>query len=774
MESTDVRNERSGLQELLEARTSDLEKTKMELRDARAQTETCDKLIATLEKDRADLRTNLDKEETAKKVMAELASKRLVLLDEQEDEVEGLRCYIRNMEVEREHMTEDIVGLQQARDTMLERTSEVVDQMTRGQDDTVEPARVSIHDEVDRDTVQQDRCHVERENEELKARLASLLGDHEKLAIAEASLRSEHEDCCVLMAARQVDHNALDNENKRLREQLEKATHDLVEAMADSERSKAATRSFLHDQSRELRDLSYQWFESETLSAKLQLAIDQVDLNKTIPWYEVSDLEKAFCEMGKHNVLLFKATERLNYQSRQELCKYWPRRYAPLEIEHKQEAEAVKQLSFEEQEERLERLYGCHIQEMRRKHRAFAMNIRTKLAAELDSHTHKCTLCIASVRNVTEREIDRLDVEHSAHIDNIRAMYSWVMKPGADQSRKLEAAPEIEIANPKYDHQFEIERMERESAYALDSLKAKHDEFTRRMQHEHETEITQLNAHHNELHEKHDSLVDHLNESHLQELNKLNADMQAKLTDAFEHTRHDREYIAQIDVLDGKILEQQEAIQFDAQGIREDANLITELRLRLADFEDKMTEQGAELKRQKDSAHEHLGSFLDVHSELITTQWAVTQLEKDLKKVEADLEKAHATTTEKNTIINEQRSQHHRINHYLTTTNSSLRRKHAALVASSSANELVLSNSHAQEEEDLKKEHEAGVALLRKAIDKMERLGVEVSDVEGELAGARDEVGFWKRLFEDMEGEVGRLKEEKKGEEGNWGVEALD
>ena len=56
----------------------------------------------------------------------------------------------------------------------------------------------------------------------------------------------------------------------------------------------------------------------------------------------------------------------------------------------------------------------------------------------------------------------------------------------------------------------------------------------------------------------------------------------------------------------------------------------------------------------------------------------------------------------------------------------------------------------------------------------MERLRVEVSDVQGELAGARDEVGFWKRLFEDMDEEVGRLKEEKKREEGNWGVEALD
>lgn len=221
-------------------------------------------------------------------------------------------------------------------------------------------------------------------------------------------------------------------------------------------------------------------------------------------------------------------------------------------------------------------------------------------------------------------------------------------------------------------------------------------------------------------------------------------------------------------------MKQYETIQFDAQGIREDAEMIAGLRAQLTEFEDKMTEQGAELKRQQDSAHEHLGSFLDLHSELITTQWAVTQLETDLKKAEADLEKAHAITTEKDTVIKEQRSQHHRINHYLTTTNSNLRKKHAALVASSSANELVLSASHSQEKEDLKKEHEAGVALMRKAIDKMERLRVEVSDVEGELAGARDEVGFWKRLFEDMEGEVGRLKEEKETEEDDWGVEALD
>ena len=64
--------------------------------------------------------------------------------------------------------------------------------------------------------------------------------------------------------------------------------------------------------------------------------------------------------------------------------------------------------------------------------------------------------------------------------------------------------------------------------------------------------------------------------------------------------------------------------------------------------------------------------------------------------------------------------------------------------------------------------------MLRKATDKMERLRVEVRDVEGELAGARDEVGFWKRLFEEMEGEVERLKKEEKKEEGDWGVEALD
>ena len=106
MEATDVRNEMSGLQELLEARTSDLEKTKVELHDARAQIDTCDKLVATQEKDRAELRTSLDREEAAKKAVTELANSSLDSLNEQEDENEKLRDTLQNMEVEREQMTE--------------------------------------------------------------------------------------------------------------------------------------------------------------------------------------------------------------------------------------------------------------------------------------------------------------------------------------------------------------------------------------------------------------------------------------------------------------------------------------------------------------------------------------------------------------------------------------------------------------------------------------------------------------------------------------------
>ena len=181
METTDFRNEVSGLQELLEARPFDLEKTKVELHDACEQNETYAKLVATLEKDRADLRKNLYKEEEAKQVQARLSWQRLASLDEQEGGNEKLRVTVQNMEVEREHMTEDMVNLQRARDTMLNRTLEVVDQMDRGRDDTAEDARASLYDEVDRDTMQQGPCHVKRENEELKARLASLLGDHEKL-----------------------------------------------------------------------------------------------------------------------------------------------------------------------------------------------------------------------------------------------------------------------------------------------------------------------------------------------------------------------------------------------------------------------------------------------------------------------------------------------------------------------------------------------------------------------------------------------------------------
>ena len=242
----------------------------------------------------------------------------------------------------------------------------------------------------------------------------------------------------------------------------------------------------------------------------------------------------------------------------------------------------------------------------------------------------------------------------------------------------------------------------------MSSLKAEHRASIERLEHDHEAVLEVANAHYNELYCDRNHVVDRLNESHSQQLKKLKADSEAKLADAFEHTRHDREYIAQIDVLEEKIMKQQETIQFDAQGIRQDAEMIAGLRSQLAEFEDKMADQGAELKRQQDSAHEHLGSFLDVYSELITTQWAVTQLEKDL-------EKAHAITAEKNTVIDEKRSQHHRINHYLTTSNSNLRRQYAALIASCSAKELVLSNSHLQEREDLKKEYEVEIALLRKS-----------------------------------------------------------
>lgn len=380
MESTDVRNEMSGLQELLEARTSELEKTKMELRDARSQTETYDKLVTTLEKDLADLRTDLDREEAAKKAMAEVANVRLVSLNEQEEKNEKLRAIVQNMEVEREHMTEDIVGLQRARDTMLEQTPKVVGQMDQGQDDTTEDSSTFPY-------VQQGTRHVRRENERLRGQLASLTKDHAKLAGEDASFRSEHEKCCILMAARQVDLDTLDQESTCLEDKLETTSRKLQEVEKEAERSREAARSFLLDQSHGMNDLVYERFGRGRVAAELQHAVDRVDLHKTVPWTEVSALERAFCGMEKHDALLSEATKRLYDKLLKEVNRYAPHPYEQWEVEHDKDTEPVE-LSFEEQKLKLKRLYACHIEEMKRKHRVFVTNIRTNLEAELNSNTH--------------------------------------------------------------------------------------------------------------------------------------------------------------------------------------------------------------------------------------------------------------------------------------------------------------------------------------------------------------------------------------------------
>ena len=226
-----------------------------------------------------------------------------------------------------------------------------MDQINRGVDDTVEDARASIHDEVDHENVQQGRCHVERENEELKARLASLLGDHEKLAIAEASLRSEHEDRCIMMAARQVDHDALHDENVRLSEQLEKASHDLEEAKANYDRSQAAIRSFLEPYYSSKTDLVSKWDRVTRLADNIQTAIDYVDQDKTIAWYKTSDLENAFSKMQRYTDLLRVETEHLSARLGTEVIRYGPYYYGSSEAKQAHYASDVE-LSFEQQQQK--------------------------------------------------------------------------------------------------------------------------------------------------------------------------------------------------------------------------------------------------------------------------------------------------------------------------------------------------------------------------------------------------------------------------------------
>ena len=276
---------------------------------------------------------------------------------------------------------------------------------------------------------------------------------------------------------------------------------------------------------------------------------------------------------------------------------------------------------------------------MEQRHETFVGNIRQDLDIELKKHNHGCALCLASVRNVTHWQLEKFRMEETVHIYNTRNTYRHATKQETDQTSKLQESHEIEIANLQATHEAQATSIREESERTLSSLKAEHNASIERLKHDHEGELERVDTYHVELHEHHNNLVDRLNEGHLQELNKLNADCKAKLSDACEHTRHDGEYIAQIDVLNEKIMKQHEAIQIDAQGIREDAEMIAGLRSQFAELEDKITERKAELKKEQDRAHEHRVSWLEQHSELITTQWAVAQLEKDLRKVEADLEK---------------------------------------------------------------------------------------------------------------------------------------
>ena len=187
-------------------------------------------------------------------------------------------------------------------------------------------------------------------------------------------MRSEHEDCCVLMAARRVDHNALNKENIRLTEQLEKAYHDLEETKADFAKSKEATRSFLGPHSSAMSALVIEWWKVTSLADDLQTAIDYVDQDKTVAWYKTSDLEKAFKEMQKHTDFLRDETERIRDRLRTEVAPYWPHYCASSEAKQTQDASDVE-LSFEEQQQKLEKLFcvsyqtdGTKARNFRRKH----------------------------------------------------------------------------------------------------------------------------------------------------------------------------------------------------------------------------------------------------------------------------------------------------------------------------------------------------------------------------------------------------------------------
>ena len=73
---------------------------------------------------------------------------------------------------------------------------------------------------------------------------------------------------------------------------------------------------------------------------------------------------------------------------------------------------------------------------MEERHETFVNNIRQNLDAELKRYNHGCVLCLASLRTVTDWELEKFKMSEGVHIRNTRNRSKFATKQEADQTVK--------------------------------------------------------------------------------------------------------------------------------------------------------------------------------------------------------------------------------------------------------------------------------------------------------------------------------------------------